>query len=74
MEFKKTAKIWNIYSLRFQSLAGTQRYKKGFVKKTRAIKLRIQEEHMTSTSSLMFSPEFSMLRDLCNTSVLSSYT
>ena len=38
-EFKKTAKIWHIYSLRFQSLAGTQRYKRGFLKKTRVIKL-----------------------------------
>ena len=37
MSFKKTAKIWHIYSLRFLSLAGTQRYKNGFVEKTRAI-------------------------------------
>ena len=28
MQFKKTAKIWHIYSLRFLSLAGTQRYKR----------------------------------------------
>ena len=32
MQLKKTTKIWHIYSLRFQSLAGTQRYKRGFVK------------------------------------------
>ena len=41
MEFKKTPKIWRIYSLRFQSLAGTQRYRRGLLKKTRAIKLKI---------------------------------
>ena len=41
-------------------MADTQRYKRNFVKKTRAIKLKIQEEHMTSTSLLMFSPEFSL--------------
>ena len=29
MEFKKTTKIWHT----FLSLAGTQRYKRGFVKK-----------------------------------------
>ena len=34
-------------------LAGTQRYKRGFVNKTRATKLKIQEEHMTSTSLSM---------------------
>ena len=28
MEFKKTTKIWHIYSLRFKSLPGTQRYKR----------------------------------------------
>ena len=28
MEFKKTTKIWHIYSLRFKSLAGSQRYKR----------------------------------------------
>ena len=33
MEFKKTTKIWHICSLRFLSLAGTQRYKRGLVKK-----------------------------------------
>ena len=32
MQLKKTTKIWHIYSLRFQSLVGTQRYKRGFVK------------------------------------------
>ena len=42
------------------------------MKKTRAIKLKIQEKHMTSTSLLMFSPEFILERELCNTSVLSS--
>ena len=30
---KKTAKIWYIYSLIIKSLAGTRRYKRGFVKK-----------------------------------------
>ena len=29
---------------------------------------------MTSTSLLMFSPEFSLERELCNTSVLSSHS
>ena len=42
IKFKKTTKLWHIYSLRFQSLAGTQRYKRGFLKKTRAIKLKIR--------------------------------
>ena len=50
MKFKETDEIWHIYSLRYKSLAGTQRYKRGFVKKTRAIKLKVQEELMTSTS------------------------
>ena len=52
MKFKKTAKRWHIYSLRFESLAGTQRSKRGFVKKTRAIKLKIQKEHMTCKRTL----------------------
>ena len=43
MEFKKTTKIWNMYSLRFSSLAAIQIYKRSFVEKTRAIKLKIQE-------------------------------
>ena len=66
--------LFIIYSLRFYSLAGTQRYKRPFVKKPRAIKLKIQEKHMTSTSLLMFSPEFNLERELCNASVLSSHT
>ena len=33
MELKKSTKIWYIYSQRFQSLAGTRRYKRGSVKK-----------------------------------------
>ena len=33
MEFKKTTKVWHMYSLRFSSLAATQRYKRSFVKK-----------------------------------------
>ena len=33
IEFKKTTKIWRMYSLRFSSLAATQRYKRSFVKK-----------------------------------------
>ena len=32
-----------MYSLRFSSLAAIQRYKRSFVEKTRAIKLKIQE-------------------------------
>ena len=56
--------------------SGKQRYKRGFVKKkkpkNRAIKLKIQEKHMTLTSSLMFSPEFNLERELCITSVLSN--
>ena len=42
------------------------------MKKTRAIKLKIQEKHMSSTSLLVFSPEFILEKELCNTSVLSS--
>ena len=49
-------------------------YKRSFVEKTRAITSKIQEKHMTSTSLLMFSPEFSLERELFNTSVLSSHT
>ena len=56
--------------------SGKQRYKRGFVKKkkqkNRAIKLKIQEKHMTLTSSLMFSPEFDLERELCITFVLSN--
>ena len=76
IEFKKTTKKWLICSLRFKSLAITHTYKRGFVKKkkTRAIKLKILEKHMTSTSLLMFSPEFNVARELCNASVLSSHT
>ena len=33
MEFKKNTKIWDIYSLKFSSLAGTQRYKRSLWKK-----------------------------------------
>ena len=73
---KKTTKLRYIYSLRFYSLAGTQRYKRTLWKKkeTRAIKLKIQEKHMTLTSLLMFSPELNLERELCNTSVLSPHT
>ena len=42
------------------------------MEKTRSIKLKIQGKHMTSTSLLMFSLEFLLERELCNTSVLSS--
>ena len=42
--------LFIIYSLRFQSLGGTQRYKRSLLKNPRAIKLKIQEKHMTSTS------------------------
>ena len=67
----KTIKIRYIYSLRFYALAGTERYKRGFVKKkTKAIKVKIQENF----SLLMFSTEFNLERELCNTSVLSSHT
>ena len=44
-KFKKTTKIWYIYSLRFKSLAGTDI--KETAKKPRAIKFKIQEKHMT---------------------------
>ena len=75
VEFKRLLKYGiSIYSLRFLSLAGTQIYKRDYVKKTRAIKLKIQEKHMTSTSLLMFSPEFSLERELYDTSVLSSHS
>ena len=42
------------------------------MQKTWAVKLKIQEKHMTLPSILMFSPEFKLERELCNTSVLSS--
>ena len=42
------------------------------MQKARAVKLKIQEKHMTLSSILMFSPEFKLERELCNTSVLSS--
>ena len=74
MELKKKLLKYEIYSLRSYSLASAQIYRRGFVKKTRAIKLKIQENHMTSTILLMFSPEFNLERELCNTFVLSSYT
>ena len=73
---KKTTTLRYIYSLRFYSLTSTQRYKRDFVEKkeeTRAIKLKIQEKHMTLTSLLMFSPELNLERELCNTSVLSPH-
>ena len=38
------------------------------MRKTRAIKFKIQEKHMTT---LMFSHEFKLERELCNASVLS---
>ena len=44
------------------------------MKKTGAIKLKIQAKYMTSTSLLMFSPEFSLEREVYDTSVLSSHT
>ena len=44
------------------------------MKKTGAIKLKIQAKHMTSTSLLMFSPELSLEREVYDTSVLSSHT
>ena len=44
------------------------------MKKTGAIKLKIQAKHMTSTSLLKFSPELSLERELYDTSVLSSHT
>ena len=42
------------------------------MRKTREIKLKIQEKHMTLSSLLMFLPEFNLDRELCKTSVLSS--
>ena len=44
------------------------------MKKTGAIKLKIQVKLMKSTSLLMFSPELSLERELYDTSVLSSHT
>ena len=43
------------------------------MKKSKAKRSKIQEKHMTSTSLLMFSPEFNLERELWNTSVLSSH-
>ena len=40
-------------------------------KKTRAIKLKIQEKHMILICLLMFSPEFNLEWELCKTCVLS---
>ena len=45
MEFYKTTKIEHIFSLRFYSLAASQRYKRGFVKKIRAINLKFTDVH-----------------------------
>ena len=42
--------------------------------KNQGKKLKIQRKYMTSTSLLMFSPEFSLEKELCNTSFLSSHT
>ena len=50
-------------------IIGTQRCKRGFVKKTKARKLKIQEKHVTFTSLLFFSLEFNLERELCNISV-----
>ena len=60
-------------SLRFQSLAIIQRYKRGFVGKNKEIKLKIQEKYMTLTSLLIFSAEFNVERELYNTSGLSGH-
>ena len=69
MEFKKPLKCGTSFHWGFN-----QRYEIGFVEKTRDTKLKIQENHMTLTSILMFSPEFSLKKELCNTSVsLSSH-
>ena len=40
--------------------------KKKKKQKNRAIKLKIQERHMTLTSLLMFSPEFNLKREFYN--------
>ena len=60
-------------SLRFQSLAIIQRYKRGFVGKNKEIKLKIQEKYMTLTSLLIFSAEFIVERELYTTSGLSCH-
>ena len=60
-------------SLRFQSLAIIQRYKRGFVGKNKEIKLKIQEKYMTLTSLLIFSAEFNVERELYTTSGLSCH-
>ena len=60
-------------SLRFQSLAIIQRYKRSFVGKNKEIKLKIQEKYMTLTSLLIFSAEFNVERELYTTSGLSCH-
>ena len=70
--FEKLVKKYGI-SLRFQSLASKQRYKRGFVGKNREIKLKIQEKYMTLTSLLIFSAEFIVERELYTTSGLSCH-
>ena len=47
-----------MYSMTLNHCLAHRDIKKAFVKKTMAIKLKIQEEHMTSSSLLIFSPEF----------------
>ena len=48
--------------------------KEALWKKTRAIKLKIQEKYIIFTSLLIFSPEFNQERELSNSSVLFSHT
>lgn len=68
MDFEKTAKIWPIFSLRFESLAGTQRYKRGSVKNQNN-RIADWEESYDITDTC--SPDFNFLKSkFCDTVVL----
>ena len=61
MEFEKTVKIWLIFSLKFSSLAGTQRYKRGLVKKNQSNRIADLEESYDITETC--SPDFNFWKD-----------
>ena len=70
MEFKKNAKNLAYLFTKMLIISWHTDVKEALRKKIRAIKLEIQDKHMTLTSLLMFSVE----RKLSNNSVLSSHS
>ena len=74
MGFKKLLKYGISIHWDFIHWLAQRDIKEALWKKTRVIKLKIQEKHMTLTSLLMFSSEFNLERELYNTSVLPSHT